>query len=162
MPENENKCCSPVHNKSCLSFLFDFFHPLHSFNCKNQKLTLQYKSHKTAYEKQLLKRIHGHITCLFPEIPVIFNRCISAFLKFKCVVLKNNVFLDEQNKIIMPLQIYSSSSHHCQFLSWCLSKCFGPSCFSWVSLLLEVFDTFGSAESERLHLKRNRYTCKNL
>lgn len=47
-------------------------------------------------------------------------------------------------------------THHCQLLSWCLSECFGPSCFSWVSLLLEVPVAFWSAESEWLHYMKKR------
>lgn len=59
-------------------------------------------------------------------------------------------------------QQIKSISHHCQLLSRCFSKCLGPSCFSWVTLLLEVLVAFWSAESECLYFQKTERTTNIL
>lgn len=97
--------------------------------------------------------INVYITCIVPQLPVIFNRQMSFLFELQRVILKERMFVwwvtvkQINDTEIVP---YKQPTHHCQFLSWCLSECFGPSCLSWVTLLLEVLVAFWFAESEGL------------
>lgn len=96
----------------------------------------------------------------FPRAP-----CYTSQVCF-CVSQTQNSYPEREHVLFIYFCVYVNtymqfqmyfyfvSSHHCQLLSCSLSECFGPSGFSWVSLLLEVFDTFWSAESECLHWQR--------
>lgn len=98
-------------------------------------------------------------------LPVLFHSSLlyltGIFLRFsnsKALSWKNSNCWTEKEQISASRQTnkHGETSYNCQLFPRCLSECFSPSCFSWVTLFLEVPVAFGSAESESL-----KWTIKN-